>query len=285
MEQQTIDALVDLASTAFFRQSSPSDYAKTAAQRAAFAAASQHSPELADFASLLAAGSFLSDATESLCFSARLSDAAGLQLAANRGYLEEWQAYNGIALPQEAQCPQFFLRQALDCQHQSGRFEEGTLPIYERTQVPDVALRNKSRRAAAYVYRDVYAACRAAYVRASFTANRFEGQHRLDLFKTRLRARLQQDLRYDIILPGFLLQAMASRALLVLSLLVILAAVAAVVIAALGLLALPTVTTIAVGSAAAAVGLAVFVGGFFARSHCQQMLEANEHRADSNAVF
>ncbi|MDP3705300.1 MAG: hypothetical protein Q8R24_05265 [Legionellaceae bacterium] len=285
MKQETIDMLISMAVAAYTKKSSPGEYARAAAHKAAFRVASQHSPELADFAALLAAATYFIEIMESINFTARVTDAAATKLAADSAYDAEWESYTLTTLPQHVATKNFFLSLAQGPEKVIQAFSGAVAPAYDSTRVLDVVARNKAKRAALYVYRDTYCAARTAYMRALFSANQTPNiDRRLNQFTSVITSRLQKDLTYDLIIPGFLLSIMSSRALMVIASLILLAGIGAILLASFHVTPLPFVPLIAAGSASIAFGTGLLAGRFFAKNRCETINEANENRAEMSIV-
>lgn len=277
--------LINMAITAYTKKSSPGEYARAAAHKAAYMAASEYSPELADFATLTAAATFFIEITDAINFTARVTDAAATKLAADSAYDAEWESYTTTTLPQQVTTKNFFLSLAEGPDKVIHAFTGAVAPAYDTTRVLDVVARNKAKRAALYIYRDTYSATRTAYIRALFSANQTSDTNlQLNQFKSVITARLQKDLTYDIISPGFLLNVMSSKSLTVIAGLILLAGIGAILLAAFHITPLPFTPLVAAGCASAVVGIGLFAGGFFARNRCKMINEANENRAEMSTV-
>lgn len=280
MKHEIIDKIIALAISAYHKRSSASDFAKTAAHKAAHELAYQHHAELADFATLVAVATFYIETTEALHFSARVADKAADKLEADKNYRAEWQEYSTTALPKHV-ANDYFGSITHSSEKISLAFQEAISPTYESTSVLSVLARNKARRAALYVYRDTYATARSAYVRAMFFADQAKNeQQRFLIFNQEITRRLRKDLSYDIIDPGLFLKCIASSPLRVLLGILLLAAVGGIVLAALHLTPIPFVPLICAGSFTSLFCVSTACGSFFAKKRYKTIQDENENRAE-----
>lgn len=280
MKLEIIDKIIELAISAYHKRSTASEFAKTAAHRAAFEAAAKHHAELADFATLVAVATFYIETTEALHFSARVTDKAAGKLEAEKNYRAEWQEYSTTTLPNHI-APDYFGAISQSSAKISIAFQEAITPTYESTSVLSVVNRNKAKRAALYVYRDTYATARSAYIRAMFFSNQAKDAHkRLQIFQKEITCRLKKELAYDVIDPGFFLRCLASRPLRIVLGLLLLASVGAIILAALHLTPIAFIPLICAGSSSSLISLSMASGSFFAKRRCTVIQEENENRAE-----
>lgn len=280
MQPEIIDKIIELAISAYHKRSTASEFAKTAAHRAAFEAAAKHHAELADFATLVAVATFYIETTEALHFSARVTDKAANKLEAEKNYRAEWQEYSTTTLPAHVSSD-YFGTISQSSEKISIAFQEAIAPTYESTSVLSVVNRNKAKRAALYVYRDTYATTRSAYIRAMFLANQAKDDYkRLQIFQKEMTRRLKKELTYDVIEPGFFLKCLASMPTRIVLGVLLLAAVGAIVLAALHLTPLPFIPLICAGTSSSLVSLSMASGSFFAKRRCKILQEENENRAE-----
>jgi hypothetical protein len=148
---------------------------------------------------------------------------------------------------------------------------------YRKAFVHDEAGNEKARRIALHVYTNAYTTTRAAFVRATYMANKMQDATvRLEVFKSLMSSRLNQDLMYDTMRPSFFLQIMNSRTIKVIAGVLLLAGVIAIVCATYGIAGLPFTPTIAAGGTSSAIGAGLFIGSFFAYRQCQHIDEENQ---------
>jgi len=284
VKQHIIDAIIDLAIDAFMKKSTPGEFARIAAHKAALMSASSHNTELADFATLTAVSVFSTEIVDAMNFTARVTDAASAKLLASSNYDAEWDDYPTAIMPKHVSTKRFFTSLAECPDKVVHAFSKVVAPAYNTTQVLDVTTRNKAKRAALYVYADTYSTCRSAYIRALFSANQLEIALQLDQFKFIITTRLRNDLSYDMIDPSFFLRVMSNKIVLIIAGLIFLAGIGAILLAAFHLTPLPFMPLVIAGSTAVVIGTTTLWGGFFARNKCKTMHEANENRAEMSIM-
>ncbi len=280
MHSEIVDKIIELAISAYHKRSTASEFAKTAAHRAAFEASAKHHAELADFATLVAVATFYIETTEALHFSARVTDKATDKLEAEKNYRAEWQEYSSTTLPKHISS-NYFGAISQSSEKISIAFQEAIAPTYESTSVSSVVSRNKAKRAALYIYRDTYATARSAYIRAMFLANQAKNDaKRLQVFQKEITHRLKKELSYDVIDPGLFLKCLASMPLRFVLAILLLASIGTIVLAALHLTPLPFISLIFAGSASSTAIILTSTASVFAKKRCNTLQEENDNRAE-----
>ena len=281
MKQETIDKLLELADTAFAEQKAPDIYARAAAHEAAFAAAYQYCPESADATALIAATTFVCETTAAARFSARIADIANHKFANDSYYHAARKSHEDNILPMKAVVETRFLSDIKTAESAAQECDALITSSYVSTFAHEKAASNKAKQAAFYVYSDTYAATRNAYVRAMFIAHQTQDtKKRLKQFKTTMSVRLNKDLLYDNISPGFLLQMMCTSSLQIIAGLLLVAGIAAITLVTCGASAFPVIPTIALGGVSTALGAGLFAGGFFAQRQRRQLDDENQNRME-----
>ena len=287
MKQEIIDKLLVLANTAFQAQASSNKYARNAAHEAAHAAAFRHNPECADAAVLIATNTFNQDLSEAAIYSARVADAWSGQFASDRSYrvLRESFADNVVPLARPTHTTFFAMVQPGNAAvHTSGTNSKAS---YLTTFAHVTETKEKAEQAALYVYRHTWSVARVAYVISMFNANNAhdDSLKRQEAFDSMMTTRLNNDLKYDQIEPGFLLKIMCSVTLQVVAGLMILGGIIVIVCATWGVAALPFIPSIVIGGTAAGTGAGILVGSFFSRKEQQNIDEKNERCEEVNSIY
>ena len=283
MKQETIDRLLELALEAFTNSASPDAFAKAAAHEAAFSSAHVYCPESADAAALIAAVSFMAQSNEATLFSADITDAAMKSFAMKRNYQSARHAFKAANKNQPARpASDIVFLSLLNASNESiANTETEVTESYRHAFVHDEVGNEKARRAALHSYSDCYATTRATFVRASFIANKMQDPaSRLDVFKSCMANRLNQELTYDTLSPSFFIQVMNSRAVTVVAGILLVAGILAIACGTFGVLGLPLIPAVAFGSLTTVCGAGLFAGGFFAHRKSQQISDANQQYED-----
>lgn len=284
MKKETIDELIELAIAAYNKKSKPGEFARAAAHKAALDAASRHSPDLADFASLAAAATFYVEITEAISFSARVADKAVSMVNASNSYQSEWERYSATIFPR--QVTENYFNSLADAPDKVSRaFIEAVTPSYDTTSVLDVVARNKAKRAALYVYFDTYSVARSAYIRALFIANYKSKTNAAEAFRSAVSTRLKHDLTYDIIDAGFFLNLLSSLIFRIFLGILLLAGIIGIIFAAFNLTPLPFIPFVSISSAVSAGTIGFMVGSFFAKKQCDKLVEDNDNRAEQATII
>ncbi|MDF1756726.1 MAG: hypothetical protein P1U74_00260 [Legionellaceae bacterium] len=283
MKIETINEIIALAIAANNKKSKPGEFARAAAHKAALDAASQHSQDLADFATLAAASIFYIEVTKAIVFSSKVTDKAVNRVDANNQYQAEWEKYSTTIIPTHVTDNYFHsLAEAPD--KISKAFLETVTPTYDNTSVLDVVAKNKAKRAALYVYINTYAIARAAYIQALFVANYHGGHNQAELFRKTITKRLKKDLTFDQINPGFILKLLSTIICRALLAIVLLASITGILLACFHLTPLPFIPLICASSAASAGSIGLLAGGFFAVKKCKEIYAENDSRAELAVV-
>lgn len=283
MKQETIDRILELAIEGFTNSASPDAFAKAAAHEAAFSAAHVYCPESADAAVLIAAASFMTKANEATLFSADITDAAMKSFAMKRHYQSVRHAFKGTNKNNPARpASDIVFSSLLNASNESiGDTETEVTQSYRHAFVHDEAGNEKARRAALHAYSDCYATTHTIFVRSSFTANKMQDSSgRLEVFKSLMSNRLNQELTYDTLSPSFFIQVMNSRAITVVASILLVAGILTIICGTFGVLGLPFIPTVAAGSVATVCGVGLFTGGFFAHRKSEQIDDANHQYED-----
>ncbi len=286
MKQETINELLALAETSFNEKAPPAKYAGMAAHHAAVAAATQYDPDYANTAALIAATTLVCATTEAATFSARITEISNDKAQLDRHYEIAQRSYGAkseqmaIAMADkenERLSPVIKNIYTTACESRI----KITLQHETMSYGNDANKLEKAKRAALYVYGDTYAATRSAYVRAMFAAN-FNKKDDVKSFKAMMSAKLNKDLKYDNIPPGFFLKLIASTSLCIIAGLMLIAGIVAITLASCGVAAatLPFVPTISIGSTGAGLGTGLLIGSIFARRQKKNLEEANQNRMD-----
>lgn len=285
MRQETIDKLLELASTAFSTQESPDKYARNSAHEAAHAAAFRHSPECADAAVLIASSTFVLSASEASVYSSRIADASHDKFAHERSYRAARESYtdNVIPIRRLTETPFSTMVQTSNAAVRSS--DMAVTSSYLAAFSRDTTANSKAKQAALYVYRHTYCATRASYVVSMCNANKIHDPMKRQLaFKTMMSARLNNDLKYDLIEPSILLKIMCSSSIQVVAGLILLGGIIIILCGTWGIAALPFIPTIAIGSTITAMGTGLLAGSFFARKELQRIEDVNEHCEEVNSI-
>lgn len=281
MQRPMIEALVDLALTAYLKRIQPSEYAKAAAHRAAKIEASKHHTEIADYAALTAAAAFYVEVTDAITFSARVTDAATRKLMSDSAYNAEWQEYSSTILPADTTQKHFFRSLAETPDKAIHDFSASVIPTIETIRVTDVAARNRAKRAAFHVYRDVYATARTSYVRAMYRAAHTPNEYqRQAVFIKYMRARLEKELSYDWLQPHFIWLFLRHIWTRVMAMLLFMAAMLIIVVGCLHVFSWPLLPVIGAACGAGFLSAGVLAGGFYAQKTIQRIDEQNARRED-----
>ena len=285
MKQETIDKLTILADDAYASHQSPDTYARTAAHIAAVDAASMHNTECADTAALFAASSFVAATTLAASFSANIADTANQKTAYKRSYDTAIRSFSTTIAPITLVANEpFYLPLVQKVFSVASESKTHIAGSYESNPPGSTAQSNfNAKRAAIYAYSDTYTSTRSAYVRAMFIASFEKDDKKAQTkFSATMKSRLNKDLKYDTIQPGFFLRLMCSTSIRIIAGLLLLAGIIAIVLGSCGVAAatLPFIPTVAIGSASAALGTGILIGTFFARRKKHTLDEANLNRMD-----
>jgi|GEM_PF-2747375 len=286
MKQETINELLALAETAFNEKAAPAKYAGMAAHHAAVASATQYDPDYANTAALIAATTLVCATTEAAAFSARITDISNDRAQLDRHYEIAQRSYGAkneqLALT-IANKGSELLSPIIENIHTTALDSRVKIALQHETMSSgnDANTLEKARRTALYVYADTYGTTRSAYVRAMFVAN-LNKKDDIKTFKAVMSARLNKDLKYDNIPPGFFLKLMASTSLRIIAGLMLIAGIVAITLASCGVAAttLAFVPTISIGSTSAGLGTGLLIGSIFARRQKKNLEEANQNRMD-----
>ena len=287
MKQETIDKLLVLANTAFQAQESSDKYARNAAHEAAHEAAFRHNPECADAAVLIATNTFNMDLSDAIIYSARVADAWNSQFASGRDYCALRESFDDNAVPRARTAHTTFFSMVQPGNVALHSCATNVTASYSADFVHDTETKEKAKQAALYVYRHTWSVARSAYVVSMFDANKIQNDplKRQEAFNSMMTTRLNNDLKYDQIEPGFLLKIMCSLTTQAFAGLMLLGGIIVIVCGALGIAALPFVPTIVIGSTAAGIGTSILVGSFFSRKEQQNIDEKNERCEEVNTIY
>ncbi len=286
MKQDAINKILELANRAFLSKESPDKFARTAAYEAAHSAASRHSEECADAATLIAANEFNAATSDATTFTSRVTDAAHDCISHQRRYHAERESYEDVpVLPQKlTDKPYAVFTQPLN---KLAHMTSATITSsYLSTFSKNTAENQRAKQAARCVYGHAYCAARSAYVVSFFAANRSgDPSRRQAVFQDFISMRLNEDLQYDQIKPSLFLNLMCTHTLQIIAGVILAVGVLTVLFGVLGVASLPLAETVLCGVAVGVVGIGLLIGHSFAKTELERIEDANERSEEMHNMY